>query len=234
MSARRPLTVSVAIAAAAVVTLVGQRLADSRSAATARPPSATQRPAAIDAAEHATYDVGEARAALAALVIADRHLGGYARDLFGDGWTVTGGCTTRQHVLADEAVAGVIDGCDVHGGAWIDWYSPEAPTLTDANTLDVDHLVPLAHAWQSGAWAWSPQQRLAFANDLTNATTLTVVSAGQNRAKADAPPDAWQPPDHGARCTYAKDWIATKTAWALTATTAEIAALEQMLERCDH
>lgn len=92
--------------------------------------------------------------------------------------------------------------------------------------------MPLRHAWQAGAWAWTPQQRAAFANDVVHPWALTAVSAHHNRAKADAPPDAWQPPNRAALCTYGIDWIAAKTAWALTVTTAEIDALTRMLTTC--
>ena len=207
------------LAAAAGVTVAARSTPPSSGAATPPGPSPT-------------WDPATARTALSGLVVAERHRGGYHRDLFGDGWTITDGCTTRQHVLADEAVTGHRVGCDVVGGDWVDWYTPGAPHISDSAQLDIDHLVPLAHAWQAGAWAWDPQQRLAFANDLTNPATLTAVSATENRAKADAPPDAWQPPNRSARCAYAIDWIATKTAWALTVTRPELDALDRMLDTC--
>jgi hypothetical protein len=234
---RRARRLVLVLIAAGGAVLVYRSVAAPESGAPAPPVATDQAPAVKPAVtEHATVSVDEARHALTTLVTAERHRGGYERDLFGDDWTVSAGCTTRQHVLADEAVAGTVDpaGCDVVGGAWTDWYSADTPTYTDPSALDVDHLVPLAHAWQAGAWAWTPEQRLAFANDLTNPAALTAVSASQNRAKSDAPPDAWQPPNHAARCTYAKDWISVKTAWTLTVTIAEITALNQMLDRCDH
>lgn len=104
------------------------------------------------AAEHAALSADQARQALAALAVAERHRGGYERELFGDDWTVTAGCTTRQHVLVDEAVAGTIDpdGCNVVGGAWVDWYSADTPTYTDPSGLDVDHVVSAAPAPRGG------------------------------------------------------------------------------------
>lgn len=194
----------------------------------------TTVPAGLDNdATPATATV-DARAALATLTVAERHRDGYDRDLFGPGWVTIAGCTTRQHVLMDEAVDGFINTttCQVLDGAWVDWYSDGAPTITDPGGIDIDHLVPLRHAWQAGAWAWTPERRIAFANDLDDPATLTAVSASQNRAKADAPPDAWQPPNHGARCRYAADWIDVKTTWQLTVTTTEIDALERMLNTC--
>lgn len=231
--ARRRVLLLVAAGSAVVAY---RSVAAPQPSAPAPPVAADQAPAVGPAGpEHATVSVDEARHALTMLVTAERHRGGYERDLFGDDWTVTAGCTTRQHVLADEAVAGTVEpaGCGVIGGAWTDWYSTDTPTYTDPGALDIDHLVPLAHAWQAGAWAWTPEQRLAFANDLSHPPALTAVSASQNRAKSDAPPDAWQPPNHAARCTYAKDWITVKTAWSLTVTPAETNALNQMLDRCD-
>jgi hypothetical protein len=54
--------------------------------------------------------------------------------------------------------------CKLTGGKWISAY--DGKTITNASQLDVDHLVPLAEAWRSGAWKWTPVQRQTFANDL--------------------------------------------------------------------
>jgi hypothetical protein len=81
--------------------------------------------------------------------------------------------------------------CFVIGG---DWYSPfdGVHHSGSASELDVDHVVAHAEAWDSGAWAWTTEQRRQFANDPIN---LVVVTASANRAKADL--DAGQWPPHG-------------------------------------
>jgi hypothetical protein len=105
-------------------------------------------------------------------------------------------------------------------------------TVTDAAKLDVDHMVPLAEAWRSGAWAWDADRREAYANDLAHAFTLRVVTAATNRSKGDKDPSEWLPPRRVAWCRYAKDWIDVKVTWKLTAQPAEITALRSLLKTC--
>jgi hypothetical protein len=91
--------------------------------------------------------------------------------------------------------------------------------------------VPLANAWRSGAAAWTTAQREDFANDLDD-PQLVAVSAGSNRSKGDQDPSTWKPPATGEWCQYAEDWVAVKTHWKLSVTTAEKSALADMLEKC--
>jgi hypothetical protein len=98
--------------------------------------------------------------------------------------------------------------------------------------VEVDHLVPLAHAWAAGAWAWPARRRTAFADDVSIPATLTAVSAVSNQAKGAAPPDVWQPPNRDTRCRYAVDWITVKSSWELTVTRPERDRLAAMLYRC--
>jgi hypothetical protein len=66
------------------------------------------------------------------------------------------------------------------------WLSPyDGKSYTKDSALDIDHLVPLAEAWRSGAWAWSALQRQNYANDLTESKALVAVSLGLNRQKGD-------------------------------------------------
>ena len=102
----------------------------------------------------------------------------------------------------------------------------------DGGGLDVDHMVPLAEAWESGAWAWSPAKRQAFANDLENRFALLPVSASSNRSKGARDPAEWMPPDVSSHCIYASLWSSTKSTWGLTFDQAEVDALEIALARC--
>ncbi|MDG5808584.1 HNH endonuclease family protein [Streptomyces ossamyceticus] len=104
--------------------------------------------------------------------------------------------------------------------------------FTAARALDIDHLVPLAESWDSGASAWTSADRQAYANDLDDPRALIAVSATSNRSKADQDPTTWQPPAEDYRCTYATDWIAIKTRWDLTVDPAEQAALTSVLDGC--
>jgi hypothetical protein len=104
--------------------------------------------------------------------------------------------------------------------------------LSDPADVEVDHLVPLANAWRSGADKWTDAQRGAFANDLVR-PELAAVSASANRAKGDQDPSQWKPSSRDAWCQYAKDWVEVKHFWRLTVTDRERAALADMLETCE-
>ena len=100
-------------------------------------------------------------------------------------------------------------GCHLTGRSW---HSPYDDTFfSAARALDIDHLVPLAEAGDSGASAWTPKEREAYANHLRDDRALIAVSAASNRSKSDQAPASWQPPTDGYRCTCAADWITVKT-----------------------
>ena len=113
------------------------------------------------------------------LVVAADHDFGYARTLFRH-WIDADkdGCNTRYEVLISEATVKpkVGTGCYLSGGKWRSPY--DAKVFTNSTGLDIDHMVPLAEAWRSGAWAWTPAQRMAYANDLDDPRPLLAVTAG--------------------------------------------------------
>ncbi len=150
------------------------------------------------------------------------------------GWLMTerAECSVRERVLIAEAISiSQIDRrCRPVDGVWHSWF--DGRRLTNPSDLDIDHLVPLAEAHDSGAAAWSAKRKSAFANDLTLAAALTAVSASSNRAKGADDPAEWKPPLREAWCQYARDWIAVKAHWSLTVDQAEVAALRIMLETC--
>lgn len=75
-----------------------------------------------------------------------------------------------------------------------------------AGALDIDHMVPLAEAWDSGASGWTAARREAYANDLGQASSLVAVTARSNRSKADQDPAEWLPPAADALCRYGAEW----------------------------
>jgi hypothetical protein len=173
------------------------------------------------------------RDALAALPVQGEERTGYERSKFRH-WIDADrdGCSTRAEVLLVEAVTAPEQGagCQLTGGSW---YSPYDDTyFTAARALDIDHLVPLAEAWDSGASAWTAREREAYANDLDDPRALIAVSAASNRSKSDQDPATWEPPAAGYRCTYATDWVAIKTRWRLAIDPAEQAALADILGSC--
>ncbi len=164
------------------------------------------------------------------LKIAPAHpMTGYSRTRFPH-WNSAGpGCDVRDVVLARDAVKVVLDGCNVTGGVWHSWYDDK--TLTAPSQVDIDHLVPLADAWRSGADQWTDTARSEFANDIVS-PQLTAVSASANRAKGDQDPSTWKPAVHAAWCRYATGWVDVKTEYRLTITRPEHDALATMLNGC--
>ena len=172
--------------------------------------------------------------AIEALEVADEQREGYDRDRFKHWVDEDGdGCDTRREVLIAEAVKAPEQGdrCSLTGGEWLSYYDEE--TVTDASKLDIDHMVPLAEAWDSGAHAWDDELREQFANDLDADRSLVAVTAKTNRSKGDKDPADWLPPAASAHCTYLVDWVATKTRWELTVDQEEKVALEKGAAGCD-
>jgi hypothetical protein len=143
------------------------------------------------------------------------------------------GCDTRSEVLIAEAVKKPRqgEGCKLTGGSWRSYYDDK--TVTVARKLDIDHVVPLAEAWDSGASKWSAERREQYANDLGAERSLVAVSLGPNRTKGDKDPAEWMPPAKDAACTYVTDWVTTKLRWKLTVDGAERKALRTVSADCD-
>jgi uncharacterized protein DUF1524 len=145
-------------------------------------------------------------------------------------WKSTGGnCDVRDSVLKRDGTKVKLSGCNVTGGNWTSLY--DGRKLTKPTQVDIDHMVPLANAWRSGASAWTTDKREVFANDLDR-PQLVAVSATSNRSKGDQDPSTWKPSMRSAWCGYAEDWITVKSYWKLTVTTAEKKALDEMLKEC--
>ena len=151
-------------------------------------------------------------------------------------WTdADGDCQdARQEALIEESLIPVTfessSECRVDAGSWIGPYTGTSVTIP--RNLDIDHMVPLANAHKSGAWAWDAERRESFANDLSYPGHLIATTASANRSKGARGPEDWKPPDNSYWCQYAIDWITIKDRWDLTATSEESAALSEMLETC--
>ncbi|GLY05189.1 MULTISPECIES: HNH endonuclease family protein [Actinoplanes] len=155
---------------------------------------------------------------------------GYSREKFPHWRSAGKNCDVRDTVLERDGENVKLDGCNVVGGTWKSFYDDKV--LDEPLKADIDHMVPLANAWRSGADKWDNDKRGDFANDLER-PQLFAVSATSNRSKGDQDPSTWKPPAESSWCVYAKDWITVKSHWELTVTTAEKATLTDMLENCD-
>lgn len=157
-------------------------------------------------------------------------MSGYSRDLFPHWSTVSGACNTRETVLDRDGTNVVVNSsCYPTSGSWFSPY--DGITETAASDIDIDHVVPLAEAWRSGAASWSTARREDFANSL-DTPQLIAVTDNSNSAKSDSDPAAWRPTRTSFHCTYARMWIGTKSQWSLTLQAAEKTALQSMLNTC--
>ncbi|WP_414121956.1 HNH endonuclease family protein [Corynebacterium nuruki] len=153
---------------------------------------------------------------------------GYDRDQFG-GWTsgVTadgGYCTSREAVLVTtfgrrRGSAGP-PACPDPGPTAVDVYTGRR---ISPGEVEIDHVVPLAAAWDHGAHAWPRDRRVAFANDL--ALNLVAVAGPVNQAKSDGTPGEWLPPGDGAvPCAYVARYLTVSVGYGLTVSDADAAA----------
>ncbi|GIG60076.1 hypothetical protein Lfu02_44480 [Longispora fulva] len=171
------------------------------------------------------------RAELETLHVEAPHpMAGYSREKFPHWARQYGKCDTREVVLARDGEGVEQDTeCRAVSGTWYSEY--DGRTFDSAGQIDVDHMVPLANAWRSGADTWDTPRRKEFANDLTR-SQLIGVSASSNRAKGDQSPDLWRPPLRSYWCTYARAWGSVKYHYDLNVTATEKVALTEMLDTC--
>ena len=170
---------------------------------------------------------------LQSITVVNEYSTGYKRSEFRH-WVDTDGdgCDARDEVLIAESTGlAQVDpfGCAVVAGDWLSIY--DGVVITDPAELDIDHMIPLKEAWESGAWEWSPDHRKAFANDLSDPRTLVAVTAGSNRSKGDRDPSNWLPTVED-RCRYVNDWVAVKARWGLSMDESEFGRIRNILTAC--
>jgi hypothetical protein len=162
------------------------------------------------------------------------HYPGYQRScregqgcVFGPAWNDPNdhsGCDTRNRVLRAQLYdvtfkPGTRD-CKVESGTLADPYSGQTIQFSRAHPTDIqiDHIVPLALAWDAGAWNWPQAQRVAFANDPDE---LLAVSSKENDAKGDLSIGRWLPPNRAFDCSYIQLYLAVAVKYQLPITTAD-------------
>ena len=154
----------------------------------------------------------------------------YVRTKFKHWVDANGDCqNSRMEVLiAESKVAPTFTtarNCTVSRGKWFSYY--DGATWTIPADVDIDHMVALKEAWESGARSWTAAQRQAYANDLGFGPSLVAVTDNVNQSKGDRDPAQWMPAL--STCTYAIQWVQVKYRWRLTMDSAEKSKLASLL-----
>lgn len=214
--------------------------ASTPSATSTAPATPVVTPAASAAESSAAEPSGTALAALAALPVKGRApMTGYSRSLFGQTWADVdrNGCDTRNDILGRDLSAisyrsGTHD-CVVSTGTLSDPYTRTLIPFTrgqrTSNAVQIDHVVALGDAWQTGAQQLSLETRTELANDPLN---LLAVDGPTNQRKGDGDAATWLPPNKAFRCQYVARQVAVKEKYRLWVTPAEHDAIARILSTC--
>ncbi len=188
---------------------------------------------AVPTAAHADNYSAPLQTAIADLPVATEVRTGYSRDLFQHWIDADGdGCNTRNEVLiaeADDPVT-VGGGCALSGGRWFSYY--DRVSWTQTSDVDIDHMVPLAEAWDSGARTWDAATRRDYANDLGDSRSLVGVTDDVNQAKGDQDIAQWLPTYDN--CRYLGEFVAVKLRWRLTVDSSEKSAMSSLGSSCSN
>jgi len=170
--------------------------------------------------------------AIESLKVADESRTGYVRTKFKHWVGVGNGCDSRKAVIIAEAIIKPVveKGCVIKGGEWLSIY--DNAKVIEAGKLDVDHMVPLAEAWDSGASAWDDLKREKYANDQTDPRHLIAVTGSSNRSKSDQDPADWLPTNKAYVCEYIANWVEIKVRWSLSIDLKEKVSLISGLKGC--
>ncbi len=188
---------------------------------------------AVPGTAHAATYSAPLVTAISDLPVATESRTGYNRDLFPHWIDADGdGCSTRNEVLISEADDPVTvgSGCSLSGGRWFSYY--DRVSWTDTGRVDIDHMVPLAEAWDSGAGSWTTSVRQSYANDLGDSRSLVGVTDSVNQTKGDQDPAEWLPTYDN--CRYLREWVAVKHRWRLSVDSAEKSALQSLASGCSN
>ena len=160
---------------------------------------------------------------------------GYDRDMFGGKWAeVEHRCDTRNVILARDMTDIVVgEGCKVVSGVLNDPYTGNIIHFVrgevSSQLVQIDHVVAVSNAWQTGAQLLTPLDRKAFYNDPLN---LLAVDGQTNNNKGDGDAATWLPPNKLFRCQYVARQIAVKAKYSLWVTLPEKTAMKTVLSRC--
>jgi hypothetical protein len=171
---------------------------------------------------------------LATLLIKGRApLTGYSRAQFGPAWPTENGCDARNEVLRRDLEHPMLQGpCTVETGTLISPYTGGTISFVrgpNSTAVQIDHVVALGDAWQTGAQSWTASKRETFANDLVE---LLAVDEHSNEQKGDADAASWLPSKKAFRCEYVDIQVEVKVKYGLWVTQAEHDAIAQVLASC--
>ncbi len=214
----------------------------SRTAVTTKP-ATTAATTAIPTS--AAPEASSALGALAALPVKGlAPLTGYTRAQFGPAWTDDNddpmghnGCDTRNDILRRDLTTVTLKtgthGCEVLTGSLADPYTattiPFTRGASTSTAIQIDHVVALGDAWQTGAQQLTAQRRVDIGNDPLN---LLAVKGSQNEAKGDSDAASWLPPNQAYQCSYVARQVAVKLKYGLWVTQAEHDAIAHVLATC--
>jgi len=203
------------------------------SAAPATIPTPTPTPAPSVSPSQTATATSEL-AELATLPIKGRApLTGYTRAQFGPAWPTENGCDARNEVLRRDLEHPVLQGsCTVETGTLVSPYTGGAISFVrgpNSALVQIDHVVALGDAWQTGAQTWTAAKRETFANDLVE---LLAADARSNEQKGDADAASWLPSNKAFRCQYVDIQVNVKATYRLWVTQAEHDAIAQVLANC--
>lgn len=164
---------------------------------------------------------------------------GYTRAQFGQRWADVdrNGCDTRNDILKRDLTGEIFKEktrqCVVLSGTLIDPFSGESINFVRGNVtsmeVQIDHVVALSNAWQTGAFKLTLKERTAFANDPMN---LLAVKGRLNSQKSDGDAATWLPPLKSYRCDYVLRQIVVKIKYKLWFTAPEKEAMVRILNTC--
>ncbi|MES3038288.1 MAG: HNH endonuclease family protein [Bdellovibrionota bacterium] len=157
----------------------------------------------------------------------------YKREIHFGKWKkdpASGTCyDTRGRILAAGSEVPVVNSatnnCVVTTGKWYDPYS--AQTFYSANDIQIDHVVALHDAYQTGASTWTPSRRCLYSNFMGNKVHLLAVKGTENQLKSDKTPAGYMPPNANYRCEFLHNWLAIKLIWNLAMTEAEVQGIKR-------
>lgn len=162
----------------------------------------------------------------------------YNRKIHFGGWIAPGGnCRNARALVLERDSQEEIQYkkpklCTVDKGRWWDPYTGQF--FQDANSLQIDHLVPLKNAFETGGWRWSTEERCHFANNLDNPQHLLAIEGIENMNKGHQGPENYLPPNKNFTCDYLREWLTVKMIWnlAIPQTEAEGIALALASHQC--